>query len=177
MVKTLKNIFQRNNRAFELSRGLPVGSNAPGFTLPATGSEAISLSQFEGQPVVLVFYPADASPVCSNQLALYNESLHLFANYDAQLLAISIDDLESHRSFAKELGLNFPLLADVDPAGQVASEYGVLNPADGKCDRALFVIDSQGKIHWSYVSPRGVNPGAGGILSALESVERGDHGW
>lgn len=171
MVKTLKNIFQRNNQALELSRGLPVGSEAPGFTLPATGSDPISLSQFEGQPVVLVFYPADASPVCSNQLALYNESLHLFAKYNAQLLAISIDDLESHQSFSKELGLKYPLLADVDPLGQVAREYGVLNPADGKCDRALFVIDSQGKIHWSHVSPRGVNPAAAGILAALESVE------
>lgn len=171
MVKTLKRIFIRDNRALELTPGLPAGSKAPDFTLPATGGAPLSLSQFTGQPVVLVFYPADATPVCSNQLALYNESLHLFDKYNAQLMAISIDDLASHHSFMKDLGLKFPLLADDDPAGQVAREYGVLNPADGKCDRALFVIDSHGKIRWSHVSPRGVNPGAAGILAALEALE------
>jgi peroxiredoxin len=171
MVNTIKKIFTRGNRTLVLTPGLPPGSEAPGFTLPATGDAPISLSQFTGQPVVLVFYPADATPVCSSQLALYNESLHLFDEYDAQLLAISINDLESHQSFSKELGLKFPLLSDDDPAGQVGREYGVLNPVDGKCDRALFVIDRQGKIRWRHVSPRGVNPGAGGILAALASLK------
>jgi peroxiredoxin len=126
--------------------------------------------------VVLVFYPADASPVCSNQLALYNEAMHLFRAYDAKLLGVSIDDLASHQAFANNLELQFPLLADDDPAGEVAQKYQVLNPDDGKCDRALFVIDREGKIAWRHVSPRGVNPGADGILSALAAMEGGKDG-
>ena len=144
---------------------------APDFTLPATNGQTVSLSKFHGQPVVLVFYPADETPVCSNQLALYNEALHLFEEYDAQLLGISVDDLDSHEDFAESLKLNFPLLADDDPSGEVARQYGVLDPEDGKCNRALFVVGPEGDIQWREIVPRSVNPGAHGILTALESMK------
>jgi peroxiredoxin len=130
----------------------------------------MTLSEFQGRPVVLVFYPADESPVCSNQLALYNEALHLFEEHEAQLLGISVDDVASHQAFAGSLNLRFPLLADDDPAGDVAGRYGVFNDHDGKSERALFVVDPAGVIRWSHVSPRKVNPGAHGILQALESL-------
>jgi len=139
--------------------------------MEASNGERISLSQFHGRPVILAFYPADDTPVCSNQLALYNEALHLFDDYQAQLLAISVDDVLSHQNFAESLKLRFPLLADDNPAGDVASRYGVFNTGDGISERALFVVDQSGTIHWSEVSPRDVNPGAHGILQALESLK------
>ncbi|MCI0577985.1 MAG: redoxin domain-containing protein [Chloroflexi bacterium] len=148
------------------------GTPAPDFSLPGTTGRTLSLSGFKGQPVVLVFYPADGSPVCSNQLALYNEALPLFAEFDAQLLAISVDDLASHHDFAGQLGLAFPLLADSDPKGRVAQTYGVYDRQSGDSQRALFVIDEGGTVRWSHVSPRQVNPGADGILAALESMKR-----
>jgi peroxiredoxin len=120
--------------------------------------------------VILVFYPADGSPVCSSQLALYNQALPLFAELNAQVLAISVDDLASHHEFARQLRLAFPLLSDSDPKGQVAQAYGVYDPHSGDSQRALFVIDRAGTIHWSYVAPRNVNPGADGILAALEGL-------
>jgi len=144
---------------------------APDFSLPATNGRSLSLNDFHGSPVVLVFYPADGSPVCSSQLALYNEALSMFAEYDAQILAISVDDLASHHDFAQRLRLTFPLLADSDPKGQVSQTYGVYDPQSGESQRALFVIDEEGIVRWSYVSPSYENPGAHGILAALESMK------
>jgi peroxiredoxin len=138
--------------------------------LPGTTGESLTLADLRGRPVILAFYPADQSPVCSNQLALYNEALPLFEEFQAQLLGISIDDLASHQTFASNLNLSFPLLADHDPAGVVARAYGVYDEKKGICKRALFVLDEEGIIRWSYVSPIAVNPGANGILDALEAL-------
>lgn len=168
MIKRLIKKVEKSNQ--RLPRPLPEGVTAPDFALPATSGDTISLRDFRGQPVVLVFYPADQSPVCTSQLALYNEALHLIEEHDAQLLGISADDLDSHQVFAESLNLGFPLLADDHPAGEVAGEYDVFNEKDGKNERALFVIDPEGIIRWSYVVPRNVNPGADGILEALESL-------
>lgn len=151
---------------------MSTGSAAPDFSLVASNGKIINLSDLQGRPVVLVFYPADDSSVCSNQLALYNEALHLFEEHNAQLLGISVDDAASHQAFAESLKLKFPLLADDNPAGDVANKYGVLNKRDGLSERALFVVDPEGIIQWSYISPRKVNPGAHGILVALESLEK-----
>ena len=148
---------------------------APDFSLVVSNGETINLSEYQGRPVVLIFYPADESSVCSNQLALYNEALHLFEEHDAQLLGISVDDVASHQAFARSLNLRFPLLADDDPAGDVAGRYGVFNERDGKSERALFVVDPAGVIRWSHLSPRKVNPGAHGILQALESLRHMFH--
>jgi len=168
----IENPLKRNGKNKEHIQLLSTGSIAPEFSLVASNGKIINVSDLQGRPVVLVFYPADNSSVCSNQLALYNEALHLFDEHDAQLLGISVDDAASHQAFAESLKLKFPLLADDDPAGEVANKYGVLNKGDGLSDRALFVVDSEGIIHWRYVSPRKVNPGAHGILEALESLEK-----
>lgn len=128
------------------------------------------LSEFRGQPVVLAFYPADWSPVCGDQMALYNEMLPEFQNLGAELLGISVDGAWCHAAFCRDRKLHFPLLADFEPKGAVARLYGVYREADGTTERALFVIDAEGVIHWSYVSPVGVNPGAAGIFTALEEL-------
>jgi peroxiredoxin (alkyl hydroperoxide reductase subunit C) len=152
------------------TRALQPGTPAPDFSLASTIGQMLSLSQFRGQPVILAFYPADGSPVCSSQLALYNEAFPMFAEYNAQLLAISVDDISSHNAFAGQYNLKFPLLADVDPQGAVSRTYGVYDEAERSSQRALFVIDGEGSIHWSYVSPPEVNPGAHGVLSALDTL-------
>ncbi len=150
---------------------LPPGTAAPQFTLNSTPDQKVSLSDFEGRPVILAFYPADWSPVCGDQLALYNEILEEFNRHDAQLLGISVDGAWCHAAYARDRKLHFPLLSDFEPKGQVARDYGVYRKNDGVCERALFVIDRDGIIRWSYVSPLGVNPGADGILKALEDLE------
>ena len=130
----------------------------------------MSLGEFRGRPVILAFYPEDWSPVCSDQLALYQELLPEFSRFNAELLGISVDGIWSHLAFAKVRNLHFPLLADFEPKGAVARTYGVYRAGDGTTERALFVIDADGVIAWSYVSPVGINPGADGILSALERL-------
>jgi peroxiredoxin len=152
------------------SNALAPGSAAPEFTLPATPDQSVSLSEFRGRPVILAFYPEDWSPVCSDQLALYQELLPEFQRFDAELLGISVDGVWSHLAFSKDRNLHFPLLADFEPKGEVSRAYEVYRASDGTSERALFVIDSDGIVHWSYVSPVGINPGADGILRALEEM-------
>ncbi len=149
---------------------LPPGTEAPDFELPSTPDQKLKLSELRSRPVVLVFYPEDWSPVCSDQLALYQELLPEFDRFDAQLVGISVDGIWCHLAFAKDRHLHFPLLADFEPKGEVSRLYGVYRNADGTSERALFVIDRDGIIRWSYVSPVGVNPGADGILRALEEL-------
>jgi peroxiredoxin len=149
---------------------LAPGTEAPDFALPSTPDQRVSLSDFRGRPVILAFYPEDWSPVCSDQMALYQEVMPEFKRFDAQLLGISVDGSWCHLAFAKDRNLHFPLLADFEPKGEVSRAYGVYRTGDGTSERALFVIDSDGVVRWSYVSPVGVNPGADGILRALESL-------
>jgi peroxiredoxin len=149
---------------------LPAGTVAPDFELPATPDQKLMLSDFLGQPVILVFYPEDWSPVCSDQLGLYQAVLPEFQKFGAELIAISVDSAWSHLAFAKDRNLHFPLLADFEPKGEVARAYHVYRDSAGTSERALFVIDARGVIRWSYVSPVGVNPGADGILRALEDL-------
>jgi peroxiredoxin len=153
------------------SPALPAGAAAPNFTLKSTPDQTVSLSEFRGQPVVLAFYPADWSPVCGDQMSLYNEMLPEFHELRAGLLGISVDGVWCHTAFSQDRKLHFPLLADFEPKGTVAKLYGVYREADGTSERAIFVINPEGIIYWSYVSPVGVNPGAGGILSALEELQ------
>ncbi|WP_246251919.1 peroxiredoxin [Ancylobacter pratisalsi] len=149
---------------------LKPGEKAPDFTLPATPDQELSLSDLKGGPVILAFYPADWSPVCGDQMVLYNQILPEFHRLGAQLVGLSTDGVWCHAAFAQARGLHFPLLSDFEPKGAVARSFGVYRPAEGTSERALFVIDADGIIRWSYVSPLGLNPGADGILAALEGL-------
>lgn len=146
------------------------GDRAPDFTLHVTPDQSVSLSDFRGKTVILAFYPADWSPVCGDQMALYNEVLPEFHKHGAELLGISVDGAWCHSAFAASRKLHFPLLADFEPKGAVSRAYGAYRDHDGHSERALFVIDGDGVIRWSYCSPVGVNPGADGILEALDSL-------
>ena len=148
---------------------LAPGTRAPDFTLASAPDRTTSLNDFRGRPVILAFYPADWSPVCGDQMALYNEVLPEFERYGAQLLGISVDGKWCHAAFATNRKLRFPLLADFEPKGEAARRYGVYRTGDGFSERTLFVLDGDGIIRWSYVSPIDVNPGADGILRALEA--------
>jgi peroxiredoxin len=152
------------------SSALQPGVPGPDFTLYSTPDQTVSLTDFRGRPVVLAFYPADWSPVCGDQMALYNEILPEIEEFDAQLLGISVDGKWCHQAFADARNLRFPLLADFHPQGEVAASYGVYRTDEGTSERALFVLDDDGVIRWSYVSPIGVNPGANGILRALDAL-------
>src|SRR5271165_3681586 len=149
-----KNDREATNRASILGSG----TVAPDFSLRSTPDQLVSLSEFRGSPVILAFYPADWSPVCGDQMALYNEILPEFRRFNAALLGISVDGSWCHAAFAADRKLHFPLLADFEPKGAVAQTYGVYRQQDGTAERALFVIDKTGTISWSYLSPLGVNP-------------------
>ena len=153
-----------------MANPLPRGTPAPDFSLHSTPDQAVSVSEFRGRPVIIAFYPADWSPVCSDQMALYNELLGEFGRFDAELLGISVDGIWCHLAFAQDRKFHFPLLSDFEPKGGVARQYGVYRDHDGTSERALFVIDREGVVSWSYCSPVGVNPGADGILRALEAL-------
>lgn len=149
---------------------LDAGAMAPAFSLPATPDQLVSLGELRGSPVILAFYPADWSPVCGDQMALYNEILSEFRGLGAQLVGISVDGVWCHAAFAAERKLHFPLLADFEPKGEVARRYGVYREKEGITERALFVIDADGVIRWSHVAPLGINPGADGIIEALQNI-------
>jgi peroxiredoxin len=151
---------------------LSPGAAAPNFALQVTPDQTISLKDLRGRPVILAFYPADWSPVCGDQMALYNEILPEFQKFGAELLGVSVDGIWCHVAFAEARHLHFPLLADFEPKGMVARQYGAYRTKEGLCERALFVIDKEGIIRWSYLSPIGVNPGADGILEALEDLPK-----
>lgn len=150
---------------------LAPGTRAPDFTLHSTPDQTVSLRELRGRPVILVFYPADWSPVCGDELALLNEVLPEFHHHGAELVAISVDGVWCHAAFARDRKLHFPLLADFEPKGAVARQYGAYRHEDGVAARALFVLNGDGIIQWSYLSPVGVNPGVDGVLEALESLQ------
>lgn len=161
---------------------LKAGTEAPDFTLPShVGENAgdtqdkTTLSKLRGQNVILVFYPADWSAVCGDQLSLYNELLPTFDKENAVLFGISVDGQFCHGAFRDARGYKMTLLSDFEPKGEVAKKYGVYRDGDGFTERALFVIDKGGVIRWSYVSPIGVNPGAKEILHTLKEIQSGEN--
>jgi peroxiredoxin len=155
-----------------MSNILSAGTPATDFTLHVTPDQMLSLKELRGRPVILAFYPADWSPVCGDQMALYNEILPEFHRFNAELMGISVDGVWCHAAFSRDRKLHFPLLADFEPKGAVSKLYGAFRDGEGVSERALFVIDKKGTISWSYVSPIAVNPGADGILEALESLPK-----
>ena len=150
---------------------LQKGDKAPDFSLYATPDQHFALQELKGKNVILAFYPADWSAVCSDQMALYNETLKFFNKHNAAILGISVDSKWCHLAFSQSRKLHFPLLADFEPKGDVSKKYGVYDEIEGEAKRALFVIDKAGIIAWSYLSPTAINPGADGILDALEALD------
>jgi peroxiredoxin len=151
---------------------LAPGTKAPDFSLFSTPDQKVSLSDFKGKRVILAFYPADWSPVCGDQMALYNEMLNHFTKLNAQLIGISVDGKWCHLSFSSERKLHFPLLSDFEPKGEVSKLYQVYDEKNGESKRGLYIVDEEGIIRWSHLSPIGVNPGADGIMDALEDMNK-----
>lgn len=166
-----KNTGATSSARKSLKSILGPGTKAPDFSLNSTPDQKVSLSDFRGRPVVIAFYPADWSPVCTDQLSLYNQLLPEFERYNKpEIVAISVDGIWSHIAFAKDRNLRFPILSDFEPKGVVSRQYGAYQDNVGESSRALFVVDEKGVIRWSYLSPVGVNPGADGIINALEEM-------
>jgi peroxiredoxin len=149
---------------------LPAGTPAPDFSLASGPDTELRLGDLRGHPVILVFYPADWSPVCGDELALFNELLPEFQRHEAELVGISVDGIWCHRAYADARHLRFPLLSDFEPKGAVSRAYNAYRTGEGFSERALFLIDRDGIVRWSYLSPVDVNPGADGVLAALETL-------
>lgn len=147
------------------------GNTAPDFTLASGPNETLSLSDYKGRNLILAFYPADWSPVCSDQMSLYGNMLQYFTGLNASIVGVSVDSRWCHAAFSRDRNLGFPLLADFEPKGALAKAYGVYDEQSGESDRALFVIDARGVVRWSYLAARGENPGADGIIDALEAIQ------
>jgi peroxiredoxin len=144
------------------------GSAAPDFTLPDQDGKQVSLADYRGRTVVLVFYPADFSPVCTDQLNVYQEVLPQIEERGATLVGISVDGAFCHKAFQQHLGVSIPLLSDFHPKGAVARSYGVYVEDHGVAGRALVMVDPDGTVSWSYQSPPLEIPGANLIFDALE---------
>lgn len=144
------------------------GSAAPDFTLADQDGNQVSLADYRDRTVVLVFYPADFSPVCTDQLSVYQELVPQFEERDVSLLGISVDGAFCHSAFRTELGVSMPLLADFHPKGEVAKAYGVWTEEYGMAARALVMVAPGGEVQWSYLSPPLEVPGANLIFDALE---------
>lgn len=150
---------------------LKTGILAPDFGLYSTPDQIIRLGELKGKKIILAFYPADWSPVCGDQMALYNEMGRFFSKHNAQVIGISVDSKWCHMAFSENHKFHFPLLADFEPKGFVARLYEAYDEKKGECLRALYVLDEEGIIQWNYLSPVGINPGADGILEALEKLD------
>jgi len=148
---------------------IEAGSKAPDFTLPDQGGHKVSLSGFRGKTVVLVFYPADFSPVCTDQLNVYQEVLGELEQRGAALVGISVDSAWAHKAFQAKLGVTIPLLSDFHPKGEVAKAYGAYVEERGVAKRALVMVGPDGTVQWSYESPSPLEiPGANLIFDALD---------
>ena len=147
---------------------IQAGAKAPDFTLPDQDGNKVSLADFRGQAVVLVFYPADFSPTCTDQLSVYQEVLGELEERGAKLVGISVDGAFCHRAFRSHLNLDIPLLADFHPKGEVARAYGVWSEEHGVSARALVLVSGDGRVEWSYLSPPLEVPGANLIFDALD---------
>jgi peroxiredoxin len=149
---------------------IAVGEPAPDFTLRDQDGEDVSLSDFKGRRVMLVFYPADFSPVCGDQLSIYQEVKPEIAEKGVELVGISVDSTYAHKAFQEKIGTDTPLLADFEPKGEVARAYGSYIDGAGTANRTLVLVDENGMVAWTYESPSpGEFPGANVIFDALAS--------
>ena len=145
---------------------------APDFNLPDGNNKRFKLSEFRGKNVVLAFYPADWSPVCTSELAIIQETIEDIRAHNAEILAVSVDNVWSHKAWAQQQNLSFPLLSDFWPHGEVARKYGVFLEKDGISNRALFFIDGSGNVRSSWIAENPtVAPGINIIFDALEQIK------
>ena len=149
---------------------LQKGEKAPDFELYATPDQKLKLSHLKGKKVILAFYPADWSPVCGDQMALYSEMHKNYRKAKAELIGISVDSKWCHMAFATDRKLHFPLLSDFEIKGEVSKMYHAYDEVEGQSKRVLYVLDEEGCVYWSYESPVGINPGADGIMDALDEL-------
>ncbi|HKB50189.1 MAG TPA: redoxin domain-containing protein [Solirubrobacterales bacterium] len=151
---------------------IAAGEPAPEFTLRDQDGEGVSLSGFRGRRVLLVFYPLDFSPVCSDQLSIYQEVKPQIEAKGVEMVGISVDHGFAHKAFQEKLGIDTPLLADFEPKGEVARAYGAYIEKTGHANRSLVLIDKEGVVEWVHESPTPLEiPGANVIFDALASVE------
>jgi peroxiredoxin (alkyl hydroperoxide reductase subunit C) len=149
---------------------IEAGTPAPDFRLRDQDGEEVALDSLRGQTVVLVFYPNDFSPVCTDQLNVYQEVLGELEEAGARLYGVSVDSAWTHKAFQEHLGVTIPLLADFHPKGEMSKAYGAYNEKYGVCRRALVMIGPDGVVKWSYKSPSPLEiPGANLIFDALEA--------
>ena len=147
---------------------IEVGEKAPDFSLPNHEGKEVSLADFRGRRVVLVFYPLDFSPVCSDQLSIYQEVLPEIEERGATLVGVSVDSSWAHREFRDKLGITMPLLSDFEPKGEVIRAYGAYLDGAGHGNRSLVLVDEEGTIRWVHESPSPLEiPGANLIFDAL----------
>jgi peroxiredoxin len=147
---------------------IEAGKPAPDFTLRNQDGEKVSLSDFRGGKVLLVFYPLDFSPVCSDQLAIYQEVKPQIEAKGVTMLGISVDSGFAHKAFQEKLSIDTPLLADFEPKGEVARAYGAYIEKVGHANRSLVLVDEEGVVEWAYESPTPLEiPGANLIFDAL----------
>ncbi len=157
---------------------IPKGKEAPDFaaaigdgSLEMTSKNTFQLSKKRGKNIILAFYPADWSAVCSNQIAIYSQLIPTFADYNAEVYGISVDGSFCHAAFKEHHNMKINLLCDFEPKGIISKLYGVYNNKYGVSERALYVIDAKGIIQYSYLSPMGENPGAKEILETLKKIQ------
>jgi peroxiredoxin len=147
---------------------IAAGTPAPDFTLRDQDGEEVSLADFKGRKVLLVFYPQDFSPVCGDQFSIYQEIKPEIAEKGVELLGISVDHSWAHKAFQEKLGFDTTLLADFEPKGEVARAYGSYLDKFGFANRTLVLVDEEGNVAWTYESPNpGEFPGANVIFDAL----------
>jgi len=151
---------------------LSVGQSAPDFALKDQSQKEVKLSDFAGKKrVVLVFYPLDWSPVCTNEHACFVNDMRNFDTLDAEVLGVSVDSVWSHKAYAEKMGIKYPLLADFQPRGAMAEKYGVFLPEKGISGRSIFIIDKHGKVAWLKHYDIPVVPDIKEVASALAGVK------
>ena len=149
-----------------------VGQPAPEFALKDQNQQEVKLADFKGKKnIVLLFYPLDWSPVCSNEHACMVNDMKKFESLDAQVLGISVDSVWSHKAFAEKMKIGYPLLADFQPRGAVGEKFGVYLPEKGITGRSTFIIDKQGKVSWAKTYDIPTVPDVDEVAAALANVK------
>jgi peroxiredoxin len=151
---------------------IAVGSTAPDFTLKDQSQKDVKLSDFAGKKnVVLVFYPLDWSPTCTNEHACFVNEMKAFETLDAEVLGVSVDSVWSHKAYAEKMGIHYPLLADFQPRGAMAEKYGVFLPEKGITGRSIVIVGKDGKVAWVKNYEISVLPDLKEVAAALQQVK------